>query len=195
MEHTEVKIDHDVPGGLAVVDGAAEAEDLTGEHPPNQANRVATLVVGRDGNIDVLGGRVGVAEGDDRDVDVAGLLDGLGIGAGVGDDDQAGLLERTGDVVGEGTGGEAAGNGLGAGVSGELEDGTLTVGTGRDDADIARVVNGSDDTGREADLLPVDRVLSEQRLHPRVGDENSKPTYQVLPTLMMFTPSARVFQR
>ncbi len=116
---------------------------------------MATLVVCGDGNVDELGGRVGVAEGNHGDVDVAGLLDGLGVGAGVGDDDQAGLLERPGDVVGEGTGGEAAGNGLGAGVRGELEDGTLAVGTGRDDADIARVVNGSDDAGREADLLPV----------------------------------------
>jgi hypothetical protein len=116
---------------------------------------VATLVVGGDGNVDELGGRVGVAEGDHGDVDVASLLDGLGVGAGVGDDDQAGLLERAGDVVGEGTGGEAAGDGLGASVGGELEDGTLAVGTGGDDADIARVVNGGDDAGGEADLLPI----------------------------------------
>lgn len=153
-EHTEVKIDHDVPGSLAVVDSAAEAEDLTGKHPPDKTDGVATLVVGRDGNIDVLGGRVNVAEGDDGDVDVAGLLDSLGVGAGVGDDDQTGLLERTGDVVGEGAGGEATSNSLSTGVGGELEDGTLTVGTGRDNADIARVVNGSDDAGSQDDLLP-----------------------------------------
>ena len=113
---------------------------------------MATLVVGGDGNIDVLGGRVTVAEGleesvqaqllpcivrayNDGNVDVGSLLDGLGIGARVGDDDEAGLLERAGDVVGEVTGGEATGNGDGAGVGGELEDGTLTVGTGRDNAD------------------------------------------------------------
>ena len=136
---------------------------------------MATLVVGGDGNIDVLGGRVGIAEGDDGDVDVAGLADGLGIGAGVGDDDEAGLLERTGDVVGEGTGGEATGNGDGAGVGGELEDGTLAVGTGRDDTDVGGVVNGGDDAGGEDNLLPgladVDDVhtilasLPEVRLH------------------------------
>lgn len=72
---------------------------------------------------------------DDGDVDVGSLLDGLGVGARVGDDDEAGLLERAGDVVGEVTGGEATGNGDGASVGGELEDGTLTVGTGRDDTD------------------------------------------------------------
>lgn len=115
---------------------------------------MTTLVVGGDGNVDVLGGGVGVAEGDDGDVDVGSLLDGLGIGTGVGDDDEAGLLERAGDVVGEGTGGEATGNGDGAGVGGELEDGTLTVGTGRDDANVSWVVDGGDDAGGEDNLLP-----------------------------------------
>lgn len=151
----EVKIGHDVPGGLAVSDGAAEAEDLAGKLPPNGTDGVATLVVGGDGNVDVLGGGVGVAEGNDGDVDVAGLLDGLGVGARVGDDNQAGLLERAGDVVGERTGGEAAGNGGGTSVSGELEDGTLTVGTGRDDANVGRVLDGGDDAGGEDNLLPV----------------------------------------
>lgn len=116
---------------------------------------MTTLVVGGDGNVDVLGGGVGVAEGNDGDVDVGSLLDGLGIGARVGDDDQTGLLERTGDVVGEGTGGETTGNGLGTGVGGELEDGTLTVGTSGDDTDVGGVVDGSDDTGSQDNLLPV----------------------------------------
>ena len=82
---------------------------------------MATLVVGGDGNVDELGGGVGVAEGDDGDVDVGGLLDGLGVGAGVGDDDETGLLEGAGDVVGEVTGGETTGNGGGTGVGCELE--------------------------------------------------------------------------
>jgi len=115
---------------------------------------VATLVVGGDGNVNVLGGRVSVGKGNDGDVDVGSLLDGLGVGAGVGDDDQTGLLERSGDVVGEGTGGEATSDGGGTSVGGELEDGTLTVGTGRDDTDIGGVVDGSDDTGSQNDLLP-----------------------------------------
>jgi hypothetical protein len=121
---------------------------------------VTTLVVGRNGNIDVLGGRVGVAKSDDGDVDVRGLLDGLSIGTGIGDNDQTGLLERTGDVVGEGTGGEATSNSLGTGVGGELQDGTLTIGTSRDNADISRVVNGGDDAGGEDDLLPAQPLVS-----------------------------------
>jgi hypothetical protein len=115
---------------------------------------VTTLVVGGDGNIDVLGGRVGVAERDDGNVDVRGLLDGLGIGTGIGGDDEAGLLERTGDVVGEVTGGETTSDGRGTSVGGELQDGTLTVRTGRDNANVGGVVNGDDDAGSEDDLLP-----------------------------------------
>ena len=156
-EHTEVEIDHNVPGNLTAGNGATDAEDLTGKHPPDAADGVATLVVGGYGNVDVLGGRVSVAEGDNVDVDVGSLLDGLGVGARVGDDDQTGLLERTGDVVGEGTGSETTGNGLGAGVGGELEDGTLAVGTGGDDTDIGGVVNGGNDTGSQDNLLPIDR--------------------------------------
>lgn len=165
---------------------------------------MATLVVGGDGNVDELGGGVGVAEGDDGDVDVGSLLDGLGVGARVGDDNQTGLLERTGDVVGEGTGGETTGDGLGAGVGGELEDGTLTVGTGRDDTDVRGVVDGGDDTGSQDDLLPVcNRLfrklpilifffagLSRSTVAGSRDPSSSGRTYQVLPTLMTLTPSA-----
>jgi hypothetical protein len=120
---------------------------------------VATLVVGGDGNVDVLGGGVSVGEGNDGDVDVGSLLDGLGVGARVGDDDQTGLLEGAGDVVGEGTGGEATGDGSGTSVGRELEDGTLTVGTGRDNTDIGGVVDGGDDAGGQDNLLPVKTVV------------------------------------
>jgi hypothetical protein len=58
----EVQIGHDVPLGLTGSEGATEAEDLTGKHPPDETNGVTSLVVGGDGNIDVLGGRVTVAK-------------------------------------------------------------------------------------------------------------------------------------
>jgi hypothetical protein len=70
----------------------------------------------------------------DGDVDIGSLLDGLGIGAGIGDNDQAGLLEGAGDVVGEVTGGETTGNGDSTSVGGELEDSTLAIGTRGDNA-------------------------------------------------------------
>lgn len=151
----EVEIDNGVPLGLAGSEGTAETEDLTGKHPPDETDGVTTLVVGGDGNIDEVGGGVSVAKGNDGDVDIRGLLDGLGISARVGHDDETGLLERAGDVVGEVTGGETTGNGGGTGVGGELQDSTLTVGTSGDDTDIGGVVNGGDDTGGQDDLLPI----------------------------------------
>lgn len=160
----EVQVGHYVPLGLTGSKSAAEAEDLTGEHPPDETDGVTALVVGGDGNIDVLGGGVGVAEGDNRDVDVGSLLDGLGIGAGVGDNDQAGLLERAGDVVGEVTGGETTGDGDSTSVGGELQDSALTVGTGRDDTDVGGVLNGDNDTRSENDLLPMKRTKVSQCL-------------------------------
>lgn len=112
------------------------------------------LVVGGDGNVNELQGSVGVAEGDDGDVDEGRLADGLVVDTGVGDDDEAGLLERAGDVVGEVSGGEATGDGLGTGGGRELEDSAVSVRAGRDDADVVGVVDGGEDTGSKDDLLP-----------------------------------------
>lgn len=112
------------------------------------------LVVRRDSDIDELQRSVGVAKGDDRDVDVGSLTDGLVVNAGVGHDDEAGLLERAGDVVCEATGGESASDSLGAGVRSVLEDGTVAIWARRDDTDVVGVLDGGNDTGSENDLLP-----------------------------------------
>ena len=150
----EEHIDHDVPAVGSAGDSTAKTEDLTSEEPPDEADGVAGLVVGRDGDVDELEGRICVAEGDDGDVDVRGLADGLVVNARVRNNDQAGLLERASDLVGEATGGETASNRLRASVCGELEDRTVAVRAGGDDTDIVRVLDGGDDTGSENDLLP-----------------------------------------
>ena len=116
---------------------------------------MTAFVVCRDGDVDEFGGGVGIAERDDRDVDVRGLLDSLGVGARVRDDDEARLFERAGDVVGEVTGREAASDGDGAGVRGEFEDSTLSVGTSGDDGYVGRVVDCCDDASCQDDFLPV----------------------------------------
>lgn len=115
---------------------------------------MARLVVRRDRDVDKLERGVGVAEGDDGDVDVGRLADGLVVDARVGDDDEPGFLEGAGDVVCEGAGGEAAGDGLGAGAGGEFEDGALAVGAGGDDADVGGVLDSGDDTGCKDDFFP-----------------------------------------
>lgn len=64
------------------------------------------LVVGRDGDVNKVKGRVGITESNDGDVNVGSFTDSLVIHSGVGDNDQARLFEGSGDVIGEVTGGE-----------------------------------------------------------------------------------------
>lgn len=70
------EIDHDVPG-LGAGDDAAHAEHLTGEEPVHQSQRVLGLVVAGDGDVNVGHRAVSVAEGNDGDVAVRRLQDGL----------------------------------------------------------------------------------------------------------------------
>lgn len=168
----EEHVDHGLPF-LVARDLATETKDLTGEEPVGKTDGVLTLVVGRDSNINVTERGVSIGKGNDGDVDVRSLLDGLVVRDRVGDDDDTGLTESTGDVVGEGTRGETTSNGLSTGVLGELESSTVTVGTSRDDADVLRLLNGSDDTGSKDQLGPglanVDDVVAVLAGLPDVG--------------------------
>ena len=149
----EEHVGHDVPL-LVARDAALEAEHLTAEEPPEETNRVLGLVVARDGNVDVAKGRVSIAECNDGDVDVRSLPDSLVVDARVGDDNDARLLEGADDVVGKGTGGETASDGSCARVGGELEHGPVTVLPTGNDANVRRVLDGSENTGSKDDLLP-----------------------------------------
>ena len=150
----EEHVDHDVPSIGSTGDRAAKAEDLAGKEPPGKTDRVTGLVVDGNSDVDELEGRVGVAEGDDGDVDVGRLTDSLVVDAGVGHDDETRLLERAGDVVREATRGETTSDGLGTSVGSVLEDGTVAVWAGGDDTDVIGVFNGGDDTSSKNELLP-----------------------------------------
>ena len=71
------------------------------------SNRVFALVVGRNGNIDVLKRQIGIAKGNDRNVDARSFLDGSRIRAGIRDSQEAGLeklfrdlsRKRSGSVI------------------------------------------------------------------------------------------------
>ena len=121
---------------------------------------MTTLIVGWDSNIDELGWGVGITESNDWNVHVGSFLDSLSIGAGVGDDNEAGFLKGASDVVGEVTGGKSTSNGNSTSVSGKFQDSALAVGTSGDDTDVCWVVDSCDDTGSEDDLLPGGSKLS-----------------------------------
>lgn len=118
---------------------------------------MTTFVVRRDGDVDEFGWGVGITEGDDGNVDVGCFLDSLSVGARIGDDDEARLFERAGDVIGEISRGETPSNGDSAGVGGELEDSTLAIGAGRNYSDVGWVVNCGNDASCENNLLPTHR--------------------------------------
>ena len=83
------------------------------------------LDVSGDGNVDVLGGGIGVAERDNGDVNVTALHDGLVIGTGVCHNQKSGLLVSSLDLISECTRGESAGDGSSSGVKSKLQDGSL----------------------------------------------------------------------
>lgn len=113
-----------------------------------------TFVVTWDGNINVLRRRVDVRQGNDWDVDVRRLLDGLRVGSWVGNNNQSWLLERTCDVVGKVTWGESAGDRGSTSVGSKLQRSSLTEGSSGAYNDIGGVWDGGDDSSSQHNLLP-----------------------------------------
>ena len=72
----EEQVNHDVPLGVAL-HGAAETQNLTAKQPVHEADGGAALVVGGNGDVDVLQGRVAVAESNHGDVCCSSLTDSL----------------------------------------------------------------------------------------------------------------------
>lgn len=114
-----------------------------------------TLVVCWNSHIHEFRWRIGITESYHRDIDVGSFFDGLCVGAGIRDDDEAGLFEGASDIVGEVTRGKATGNSDRPGVSGELENSTLAVGAGGDDSDVSWVVYCGNNASSKDDLLPI----------------------------------------
>merc|ERR1719192_1625529 len=149
----EEEIGHNLPRSTAA-DGSPESEHLPGEHPPHQTDAVGALVVAGDGDVDELGRRVNVAEGDYGDVGVTALSDGLMVGPGVADDQETRLTEGGLDLIGEGSGGEPSSHGGAVHIPSELQDSPLGVGTASADVDVVGVLDGGDGPGSQEDLLP-----------------------------------------
>jgi len=147
------EIDHNVPRRTSL-DSVAEVQNLTAEEPPHQSDSLVSLVVAGDGNVYVRQRGVYIAEGNGGDVHVRRLLDGLVIGAGVGEDQQTWLEESLLDLVSEGSRGVTSGNGVSASVSSKLQDGSLSLRLGRDNADIGGVLDGHNNSGCKLELLP-----------------------------------------
>ena len=119
---------------------------------------MAAFVVGWNCNVDEFGWGIGVAEGDNGNVDIGSLFDGLGVGTWIRYNDETRLLERASDVVREISRSEATGNCNGSGVSGEFEHSALSIGACGDDSNVGRIIDRSDYPGCEDDFFPVRSV-------------------------------------
>merc|ERR1719233_640556 len=149
----EEQIGHDLPWQVPG-NGSSQPENLSGKHPPHQADGLCGLVVAGDCNIDELGWGVNISESHDGDVGVATLSDGLMVSPWVGNQKQPGLAESSLDLISECSRSEAASNGVAANISGELEDSSLSGGPSGHHVHILWVLNSSDSTGSKDQLLP-----------------------------------------
>ena len=149
----EERVDHDIPGGSSL-EGSSQVEDFTSQKIVDQGDGLLASVVAWDSDIDVLKWRVGVAESDARDVGIRSLLDGLAISLGISDNQESWLHELAGDLVGEGTWGPSLSNGLSTSVMSELHHSSRTKRSLRANDDVLGILNGSDNSGSNHQLLP-----------------------------------------
>lgn len=89
-------------------------------------------------NIDVLQGRIGVAESDDGDVNVRRFGDGLVIRKWVSHDQKPRFTESCLSLISESTRGETTSNRRSSGVTGEFQDCALAEWARRDGVDLKR---------------------------------------------------------
>jgi len=140
---------------LVLLEFASEDFDFSGEEPIDHGDGEGGSVGDGDGHVDVLQWGVGVAESDAGDIHVGSLDDGLLVADGVGDDQESGLLENLGVLIGQSSWGPSGRRGgHGASELGEFEHGSLTEDSGRHHDHIRWVVDGSNDSSSQLDLLP-----------------------------------------
>lgn len=175
------KIDEFFPF-LVLLQLSSENLNFSGQHPVDHGDRVGGSVVAWDGNINEVEWGVRITESDAWDVDVGSLNNSLLITDGISNDQQSGFLEDLGVLVGQGTWGPSRGRGGdGSDELGELEDGSLSGNSGGNDDDVLWVLDGSDGSSSELDLLPgLLEVEDVDSFLVLVGDESLHVEVQVL---------------
>mmetsp|Transcript_3480 Transcript_3480/g.12667 ORF Transcript_3480/g.12667 Transcript_3480/m.12667 type:complete len:311 (+) Transcript_3480:166-1098(+) len=149
----EEEVDHDVPRVLGS-HGASHLQHHPAQDVVQDSDRVLSLVVRRNSNVDVLQGRVGVAESNGGQVAVRSLPGGLDVGPWIGNDQKPWLLVLIGDLVGEGSWGVPSREGLAAGVLGELENSALSVRPSGQHSNVLRVLDRANHPRGHLKLLP-----------------------------------------
>jgi hypothetical protein len=149
----EEEIRHNAPL-FGAADRSAEALDLSSQKPIHKTDAVWRAVVAWDDDVDVLQRAVRVAEGNNRDVNVTGLTDGLVINQRIRHENQSWLAEAGLRVIRERTWTEAAVVARGLDELGALDTSALAHVLAANDAYILRVVNGRDHSCGKLNFFP-----------------------------------------
>ena len=149
----EERVNHDIPSGSSL-EGTSEVEDFTSQKIVDQSDGLLTSVIAWDSDINVLEWRVSIAKGNARDVSIRCLLNSLAISLGVSDNQKSWLHELAGDLICEGTWSPSLSNRLSTSVVGELHDSSGTERSLRANDDVLWVLNGSDNSSSNHQLLP-----------------------------------------
>jgi len=140
------KINDNIPV-LIFFEFTSKDSNFSSQKPVDHRNRFSGSVVAGNGNINPFQWGVRVAKSDAGDIGVGGFDDGLFISSGVGNDQESGFLELLGHLIGQGSWGPSGGGGRsGVGVGGELNNGSLSEGSGRNDNNFSWVVDGGDNS-------------------------------------------------
>merc|ERR1712180_50780 len=91
-------------------DSTSQAEYFTCKQPPHQTNRLLTLVVAGNSNINMCKWRVSGGECNNRDVDVRGFSYWLVVSARISHNKKTGLAESSLNLIGECSWGETSCN-------------------------------------------------------------------------------------
>jgi len=138
---------------LSVFEFSLEGEDLSGEEPVDHGEGLLRSVIARDGAVDIAQVVVSVAEGNNGDVNIRALDKGVVIDSGIGEDEESGLDEFLGVLIGKHTGSPSSGDTDALGIFGEFVDGSLSVESAGDGDDGGGVRDGSNYSSSSLDLL------------------------------------------
>jgi len=122
----------------------------------HKSDRLSTLVVARDSNINPVKFVISIAKSKNGNVHVRGLNDSLVVAAGVTNDDKSRLKVLLGVLVSKGTWNPLSTEVFSTGISGELEDSSLSIRAVRNDKNVllAFLLNSGNNSGSEHNLLP-----------------------------------------
>jgi hypothetical protein len=138
---------------LSFLEFSLKGKNFSGEEPVDHGKRLLGSVIARNGAVDIRQVVVGVAKGNDGDVNIGALHKGVVIDSGVGEDEKSGLNEFFGVLIGEHTGSPSSGDAAALGIFREFVHGSLSIESSGNSNDGAGVGDGSNNSSSSLDLL------------------------------------------